>query len=105
MAPSFEPLSTSLANGAKNGDGEVHNLRETNLKSKTIQSPHSPLPEVGVFDARSYASDELLLADVVEGMSRAGGCIVRGLIGPETLTELESEIRPYLNKAGRPAGQ
>lgn len=69
------------------------------------QGPDSPSPEVGIFDARSYASDDVLLADIIEGMRRAGGCIVRGLIGSETLAGLENEIGPLLDKAEPPIGE
>ena len=108
MAPSFEALSTSLTNGAVHDEVDAHTTRKSNAKNQNdreVQSPETPIPHVGVFDSSSYQSDDLLLADIVEGLRVAGGCIVRGLLNHETLAELESEIRPHLDKAGPSIGR
>lgn len=66
-----------------------------------MQSPDSPVPQVGDFDLKSATSQEQLILDIVESMRRSGGCIVRNMVDKPVLDEIESQIRPHIETAGR----
>jgi ectoine hydroxylase-related dioxygenase (phytanoyl-CoA dioxygenase family) len=50
-----------------------------------------PVPEVPVFDNATVTADQ-----VVQGLIRAGGCIIKNIVPPEALAEIEKDTRPYL---------
>lgn len=58
-----------------------------------LKSSKSPLPPVLDFDAHSCTSDEL-----VEALKVSGGVVVRNLLTTEELREIETDVRPWLDK-------
>lgn len=62
---------------------------------RIVEAYHTEWPErqrieVPVFEADAKAQD------VVEGIKKAGGCIVRQIVPVESLSQMEKDIRPHL---------
>lgn len=56
-------------------------------------SPRSPLPVVQEFDAATVTVDQL-----VEALKLAGGVVVRNMLSQQELSEIEADVRPWLEK-------
>lgn len=51
-----------------------------------------PLPEVPIFDNATATAEQ-----IVQGLIKAGGCVVKGVVPPEAIAEIEKDTRPYLD--------
>jgi len=61
--------------------------------NKELKSSNSPLPEVKEFDAATATVSEL-----VDAMKVAGGVVIRNMLSKEEVNQIESDVRPWLNK-------
>ena len=93
------PSTTTTPNGTTSSNPKNAFLSNGASSSTPVQGPDSPLPPVSSLDSKAYSSQEALVADIVESMRLSGGCIVRNLVGQEALSEVEKEVRPWLDKA------
>jgi hypothetical protein len=57
------------------------------------------VPKVSSLDMKDYQSgnEESLVSNIVRSLQISGGCIIRNMIPPNSLSQCEDEIRPYLN--------
>lgn len=62
-------------------------------QADTLKSPSSPLPEVQTFDASTCTVEQLVAA-----LRVAGGVVIRGLLDKDELVNLETDVRPWLDK-------
>lgn len=60
---------------------------------KELKSSKSPLPEVKEFEATNATVDEL-----VDALKVAGGVVIRNMLTKNELDQIESDVRPWLNK-------
>ena len=54
-----------------------------------------PIPEVPDLNCESYASEDALVHDIIEGIKTAGFCVIRQIIKPDIRAKISSELRPY----------
>ncbi|KAJ9139199.1 Phytanoyl-CoA dioxygenase family protein [Pleurostoma richardsiae] len=86
MAPSLEeptplvPTTKGIAAAATTGAGEP-------------KSSKSPLPPVLEFDAKTCTS-----AQLVDALKVSGGVIIRNMLAPEEIRQIEADVRPWLDK-------
>ena len=64
---------------------------------RTKKDPR-PIPKVPDLDCESYASEDALLHDIIEGIKVAGLCIVRHIIKPDILAKIGEEMKPYMSQ-------
>lgn len=93
MAPSLESLAAPISSPLKG------HTNDTTIPTTPAQSPDSALPKVSDLDSKAYLSQDSLLADIIESLRVSGGCVVRNLVAPDVLKEIEGEVRPHLDKA------
>ena len=98
MAPSAEVANgTTFDHKAKKPSSSMNG--DTAARSDHVQGPNSPVPTVKVVDFKNCNSQEELLGEIIESMRLSGGCVVRNLVTREALQEVETEVRPWLEKA------
>ncbi|KAK7903803.1 hypothetical protein LTR67_001823 [Exophiala xenobiotica] len=56
------------------------------------------VPEVRVFDNATVTHDEIL-----DALIEAGGCVIRNVVDPEDLAQIEKDTRPFID-ADKPSG-
>ena len=61
--------------------------------AKELKGPHLPIPEVKAFDASTTTVDEL-----VDAIKVAGGVVVRNMLTREETSQIEKDVRPWLDK-------
>ena len=64
---------------------------------KTKKDPR-PIPKVPDLCCQSYASEDALLHDIIEGIKVAGLVIVRQIIKPDILAKIGAEMKPYMSQ-------
>ena len=101
MAPSLkvESPANSTIFDPKAGNSPSSMNGDTTARSDHVQGPNSPVPTVKQFDFKNCTSQEELLGEIIESMRLSGGCVVRNLVQREALQEVETEVRPWLEKA------
>jgi hypothetical protein len=68
----------------------IYNMTQTN---KELKSSKSSLPEVKEFDAATATVEEL-----VDALKVAGGVVVRNMLTKAEIDQIETDVRPWLEK-------
>jgi len=74
-------------------------------RSKTVNQDDDELRNVSAIDMSVYTDEQQLVDDIVSGLKRSGGCIIRNMFAQSTLDTMEGDIRPYLDTTSEANGK
>ncbi|EXJ86336.1 hypothetical protein A1O3_03287 [Capronia epimyces CBS 606.96] len=86
-------LDQPLEAGVSSSTGPVSKTESKFVPDDQPKSSKSPVPPVYEFDARTCTA-----TDLVEALKVSGGVVVRNMLKPEEVAQIDADVRPWLDQ-------